>query len=107
MDMTPYTHIHLAFGHVTTGFAVDVSRIQVQFDLFKRMSGFKKILSLGGWSFSTEPATYAIFRNAVKPANQNTFVANIVSFVQQHNLDGIDIDWECELAIIFPIEKLC
>jgi chitinase len=95
MDMTPYTHIHLAFGEVTSAFAIDVSKIQVQWDLCVAMSGFKKVLSLGGWSFSTEPATYAIFRNAVQPGNQDTFVANIVSFVQANNLDGIDIDWEC------------
>jgi chitinase len=96
MDMSPYTHIHLAFGHVTTSYAIDVSHIQKQWDLFKGMTGFKKILSLGGWSFSAEPPTYFIFRDAVKPANQARFVANIVSFVLRHNLDGIDIDWECK-----------
>lgn len=106
MDMTPYTHIHLAFGHVTTSYAIDTSHIQVQWELFKQMSGFKKILSLGGWSFSTEPATYFIFRDAVNPANQDTFVANIVSFVLHHNLDGIDIDWECKLARVFPTRNL-
>ena len=95
MDLTPYTHIHLAFGIVTTSFALDVSDIQVQWGLFKQLSGVKKILSIGGWSFSAEPPTYPIFRNAVKPGNQDTFVANIVSFVQEHGLDGIDIDWEC------------
>jgi chitinase len=96
MDVSPYTHIHLAFGAVTTGFAIDVSQIQIQFDLFKAMVGFKKILSLGGWSFSTDSPTYSIFRDAVKPANQDTFAANIVSFVTTHGLDGIDIDWECK-----------
>lgn len=101
MDLTPYTHIHLAFGHVTTSYALDVSHIQVQWGLFKQLSEVKKILSLGGWAFSTEPPTYSIFRDAVKPGNQDTFVANIVSFVQQHHLDGIDIDWECKLAGVF------
>jgi chitinase len=101
MDLTPYTHIHLAFGLVSTGFAIDVSSIQVQFNLFKALSGVKKIISLGGWSFSTEMATYTVFRDAVKSANQDTFVANIVSFVQLHGLDGIDIDWECKCIQYF------
>lgn len=97
MDVTPYTHIHLSFGIVTTGtYAIDISQIQEQWELFQQMSGFKKILSLGGWAFSTEPATYFIFRDAVNPANQDTFVANIVAFVQNNDLDGIDIDWECK-----------
>jgi chitinase len=97
MDLTPYTHIHLAFGHVSSSYAIDVSHIQVQWELFLQRPGFKKILSLGGWSFSTEAATYHIFRDAVKPGNQDTFVANIISFVTEHDLDGIDIDWECKL----------
>lgn len=101
MDVTPYTHIHLAFGVVTTGtYAIDVSHIQEQWELFQQMSGFKKILSLGGWAFSAEPATYFIFRDAVNPANQDTFVANIVAFVQDNDLDGIDIDWECESQMV-------
>jgi chitinase len=106
MDMTPYTHIHLAFGSVTSSYTIDVSQIQVQWESFIQMSGFKKILSLGGWSFSTEPATYTIFRDAVKPANQDTFAANIALFVQLHNLDGIDIDWECKLATAFSTKNL-
>ncbi|OBT95608.2 hypothetical protein VE01_05878 [Pseudogymnoascus verrucosus] len=89
MDLTPYTHIHLAFGHVSSSYAVD-------------LSGFKKILSLGGWSFSAEPPTYHIFRDAVRPGNQDTFVANIVSFVTEHDLDGIDIDWEYPAAPDIP-----
>jgi hypothetical protein len=99
MDLSPYTHIHLAFGHVTTSWAIDVSHIQVQWELFKDLSDVKKILSLGGWSFSAEAPTYSIFRDAVLPANQDTFVANIISFVLLHELDGIDIDWECKLAM--------
>ncbi|KAK2028159.1 glycoside hydrolase [Colletotrichum zoysiae] len=103
MDVTPYTHIHLAFGVVTTGtYAISVSHIQEQWELFQQMSGFKKILSLGGWAFSAEPATYFIFRDAVNPANQDTFVANIVAFVQDNDLDGIDIDWEYPAAPDIP-----
>jgi chitinase len=106
MDLEPYTHIHLAFGHVTTSYAIDVSHIDIQWQLFKQIFGPKKILSLDGWSFSTEGPTYQIFRDAVKPGNQDTFVANIVSFIQQHNLDGIDIDWECKLASVFSTRSL-
>ncbi|KAK4197626.1 family 18 putative glycoside hydrolase [Triangularia verruculosa] len=102
MDLTTYTHIHLAFGHVSPTYAVDVSPIQEQWELFTQLSGFKKILSLGGWSFSAEPPTYHIFRDAVRPGNQDTFVANIVSFVMEHELDGIDIDWEYPAAPDIP-----
>jgi chitinase len=99
MDLSSYTHIHLSFAVVSTSFALDVSAIQNQFDAFVAMSGFKKVISVGGWSFSTDPGTYSIFRNAVAPGNVDTFVANIVSFMDEYQLDGIDIDWECKLTL--------
>jgi chitinase len=99
MDLSAYTHIHLSFGVATAGLAVDVSAIQSQFNSFVTMTGFKRILSIGGWSFSTDPGTYTIFRNAVTAANVDTFVANIVSFVEEYGLDGIDIDWECKVTL--------
>jgi len=101
MDLSSYTHIHLSFAAVTTSFALDVSAIQSQFDWFVEMSGFKKVLSIGGWSFSTDPSTYSILRDAVAPANLDTFVANIVSLMEEYDLDGIDIDWECKNDLKF------
>jgi chitinase len=98
MDLTPYTHVHLSFGEVTRSYEIDISSIQEQWELFLEQAGFNKVLSLGGWSFSTEPATYSIFRDAVAPGNQDTFVANIVSIVTEYDLDGIDIDWECKFS---------
>jgi hypothetical protein len=58
MDVTSvnpkYTHIHLAFATITTDFNVDITRIKRQFNLFVNMKGVKRILSFGGWSFSTD-----------------------------------------------------
>ncbi|KAI0431298.1 hypothetical protein F5Y09DRAFT_340842 [Xylaria sp. FL1042] len=36
-----------------------------QLSLFRGMTGVKKIVSIGSWSFSTDPGTYTIFRDAV------------------------------------------
>ncbi|KAJ4302282.1 hypothetical protein N0V88_002425 [Collariella sp. IMI 366227] len=43
---------------------------------------------------STDPATYTIFRNAVKPANRERSANNLATFAAQWDLDGINIDWE-------------
>ncbi|KAG2027031.1 hypothetical protein GB937_000767 [Aspergillus fischeri] len=94
IDTDKYTHIHFAFADVTKDFNVDISAVKEQFDLFKGMSGIKKIISFGGWDFSTMPGTFNILREAVKPANRDIFQKNLVAFVNEHKLDGLDLDWE-------------
>ncbi|RHZ55467.1 hypothetical protein CDV55_101207 [Aspergillus turcosus] len=89
-----YSHIHFAFATVTSRFDVDISDVEYQFSKFVKMSGFKKILSFGGWAFSTEPGTFQRFRDATKQEHRATFVNNLVSFMSRHNLDGLDFDWE-------------
>lgn len=91
-----FTHVHFAFGLLTDAFDVKFGDpfSAYQFKEFKRLKNVKKILSFGGWAFSTDPSTYHIFRNAVTPANRIKCATNIANFIKQHNLDGVDIDWE-------------
>ncbi|KAJ7494962.1 glycoside hydrolase superfamily [Mycena latifolia] len=94
IDTTKYSHIHFAFLDLTTTFAVDTSEFQDSFNNFVALTGVKRI-RFAGWTMSTDPATYAIFRNAVSSAaNRQTFASNLVAFVKQYKLDGVDIDWE-------------
>ncbi|KAF3401943.1 hypothetical protein F1880_009951 [Penicillium rolfsii] len=94
IEYAQYTHIHLAFGTITSDFDINVTAISTQFDMFLSLPIVKKILSVGGWAFSTDPSTFQLFRKAVLPPNQPTFVANIVAFVKKYGLDGVDFDWE-------------
>lgn len=94
VDKAKYTHIHYAFASITTDFQVDISRYPRQFSEFKTLTGIKRILSFGGWSFSTEVDTYPIFREGVTETNRLLFARNVVSFILAHNLDGVDFDWE-------------
>lgn len=89
-----YTHIHWAFANLTEDFKPDVSGLQDEWDEFKTMKGVKKIVSFGGWAFSTESGTWHIFKKAVLPANREKFRDNVVKFVADHGLDGADFDWE-------------
>jgi chitinase len=89
-----YTHIHYAFADITPGFGVGLNRFSDVFEQFKSLQGMKRIVAFGGWAFSTEPATYQFFRNAVKPENRATFADACVAFVNSHGLDGVDFDWE-------------
>jgi GH18 family chitinase len=68
-----YTHIHFAFANVTRGeYKVEITdpKVLEQFELFKGMTGVKKIISLGGWAFSTEPGTFQILREAAQPVRE-------------------------------------
>ncbi|KAH7320966.1 putative glycosyl hydrolase, family 18 [Stachybotrys elegans] len=94
IDTKRYTHIHFAFIDITRDFKIDASKFQMQFAIFKQMTGIKKIVSFGGWDFSTLPGTFHILREAVLPKNRALFVSNIVNFFKTHNLDGVDVDWE-------------
>lgn len=95
IDTGYYTHIHYAFADITPDtFEVDVSKYQFQFDQFKAMTGIKRIISFGGWEFSTASATYRILRQATRIENRQKFAANVVAFINKHGLDGVDLDWE-------------
>jgi GH18 family chitinase len=64
-----------------------------QWSDFKALTGVKRIVSFGGWAYSTEAATYNILRQAIIN-NRDTFAANIATFLKDEGIDGVDIDWE-------------
>ncbi|KAF3225838.1 hypothetical protein TWF106_001711 [Orbilia oligospora] len=96
IDTSKYTHIHFGFGTLTPAYEVEVGdRLSsYQFGEFKRIKNAKRILSFGGWDFSTSPSTYKIFREGVKEPNRLKMATKIADFIKKHNLDGVDIDWE-------------
>ncbi|ERS97228.1 hypothetical protein HMPREF1624_06559 [Sporothrix schenckii ATCC 58251] len=92
------THVHFAFATLdpdTYNVSVGSVYSSYEFDNFARLgSGVHRVITIGGWSFSTDPSTYQIFRNGVTAANRVRMAMAIADFVKQHNLDGVDIDWE-------------
>ena len=96
VDTKAYTHIHFAFGILTSDFKVSLgnSDVEYEFNKFRQISGPKKILSFGGWDFSTNPNTYMIFREGTSDAHRQTLAKNMANFIIDNGMDGIDIDWE-------------
>ncbi|KAH8893931.1 glycoside hydrolase, partial [Thozetella sp. PMI_491] len=89
-----YTIIHWAFAGINTAdWTVKINDSYNQWDIFKKMSE-KKVISFGGWGYSTEPETYDILRQGMSPSNRNTFAKNVAKFVADEGLDGVDFDWE-------------
>ncbi|MBE3041989.1 hypothetical protein IMZ48_05285 [Candidatus Bathyarchaeota archaeon] len=60
----------------------------------RELSGIHKVVSFGGWGYSTSPETFHIFREGVNEDNRQAFADNMVQFLKDHNIDGLDFDWE-------------
>ncbi|PNY26292.1 Chitinase [Tolypocladium capitatum] len=104
IDSSQYTHLHFAFGTITPDYQVHIGDVATtyEFENFKRIRGPNRILSFGGWDFSTSPSTYTIFRQGVTPANRLTLATNTANFIKDNGLDGVDIDWEYPSAPDIP-----
>lgn len=89
-----YTHIHWGFLEIdpSTFKPVIVDKFQ-QWTDFKNLQNVKRIISFGGWAYSTQASTFNIIRDAIL-TNGDTFANNIVQFLNDEGLDGVDIDWE-------------
>ncbi|KAM0287958.1 hypothetical protein ACHAQH_000025 [Verticillium albo-atrum] len=91
-----YTHVHFAFGEISSGMQVVIPEDQQkQWKLFVDAKDFpKKILAFGGWAFSNEGPGAGLLREAVSPQNRATFSDRVVKFAKDNDLSGLDFDWE-------------
>ncbi|KAG9191337.1 chitinase [Alternaria panax] len=88
-----YTHMHWGFADIDPNtWKPIITDPDKQWDDFKKLN-LKRIVSFGGWAYSTEPATYNIIRRAIID-NRETFARNLAQFAKDEGIDGIDIDWE-------------
>lgn len=89
-----YTHIHWSFADIDpAGWKPVVRDPDGQWSDFKALPNVKRIVSLGGWAYSTEPATYHVLRSAIID-NREAFAAGLAQFVRDEGIDEVDIDWE-------------
>lgn len=95
IDGTKLTHINYAFVDVKDSMAwlTNVATDTINFrklNLLKQDNPDLKILiSIGGWSWSEN------FSDAVlTESSRRKFAESSAAIVEQHNLDGVDIDWE-------------
>lgn len=91
---TTYTHIHFAFATIDMDYTLNITEIEAQLPFFSALTGVKRILSIGGWDFSTSPSTYNIFREAVTSTNRGTLIQSVANVLETYDLDDVDWDWE-------------
>lgn len=89
-----YTMVHYAFMNIIEGYEISAAPYEDNWNEFLNTTGFKKIVTFGGWAFSTENFTYNVFRDGVTTADRQKFAQNVARFVIDNKLDGVDFDWE-------------
>lgn len=95
INTTAYTHVHFAFATINPDWSLNISSVESQFFFFASLTGVKRIISIGGWGFSTDLNTYTTFRDVVNSeASREALVSNVVDFLNKYDLDGVDWDWE-------------
>lgn len=97
-----YTHVLFAFANITDDYDVSIEGAADMFQEFIATEGFDRIVSFGGWAFSTDPSTAPIFRQGVTSTNRVVFAANVANFVQSNDLQGVNFDWEYPGPSIIP-----
>ncbi|KAL2799896.1 glycoside hydrolase superfamily [Aspergillus keveii] len=102
INVNDYTHIHWGFVTVNGSFHIGVNDTYNQWNDFLALQGVKKVISIGGWGYSVNSASLDVLREAMDPANVDSFIVNIMTFVEEHNIDGLDFDWEYPGATNLP-----
>jgi len=88
------THINYAFAlpnsNGTLQAIPDTGKLASLVNL-AHSNGVKVSLAIGGWNDGNDSAFETLAGNS---GSRTTFVNAVVNAVTQHNLDGVDIDWE-------------
>lgn len=97
---TPLAHIffiisHPAFANVGNGkITIENSALLKRFVAAAHGGNTLAVLSVGGWGQSGG------FSDAVvSDSARNTLATSIATVIKSYNLDGIDLDWECEFVV--------
>ncbi|PHH63899.1 hypothetical protein CDD81_5347 [Ophiocordyceps australis] len=89
-DYSKYTHISVTFGSPRPDGSFDFEDDSKIPDLVKKVhdNGGKVLIALGGWEHSFN------FSTIVKDQNlRDTFSQNIVNYLREKDVDGVDLDW--------------
>lgn len=101
-----YSHLNFAFAGIDPATFRVVPADPGDVALYSRLTKLKKFdpdlkvsIAIGGWAFNDPGATASVFTNLVaSEANQRTFFASLISFMDTYGFDGVDIDWEYPVA---------
>jgi len=94
VNVRKLTRINYAFanikdGEIIEGFSHDAENFATLHDLKKINPALKVLVSVGGWTWSGNFSDVSLTRQS-----RTRFITSAVHFIERHQLDGLDIDWE-------------
>jgi chitinase len=84
-----YAFANIENGKIVEGFAHDRGNFQVLHNLKQMNPQLEIVVSVGGWTWSG-----AFSDMVLTAASRKKFIDSAVQFVRDHQLDGLDVDWE-------------
>lgn len=95
VDMKKLTHINYAFANIKDGKVIFEKETDTQY--IKELRTYrdqqnpdlKILVSIGGWVWSNHFSDVALTAKS-----RQVFCESAISFLEEHQLDGLDLDWE-------------
>lgn len=103
IDYAKLTHINYSFALPTASGGLEPVANPAKLNSVVSQAhsqGVKVLIAIGGWDLGDGGGNDSRFEVlASTAAGRNNFVNSVISFIQQYNLDGADIDWEFPDAV--------
>lgn len=84
-----YAFANIKDGRIVDGYAHDDRNLAFLVALKQQNPSLTVLVSVGGWLWSGSFSDMALTKQS-----RTNFISSVVDFVSQHQLDGLDIDWE-------------
>ncbi|VXD11539.1 glycosyl hydrolase family 18 protein [Marinoscillum sp. 108] len=98
IDYDRLTHINYAFALPTASGGLQAIENPAKLQSLVSQGhakGVKVLIAIGGWDLGDGGGNDGRFNTlAASASSRNNFVNNVLSVINQYNLDGADIDWE-------------
>jgi chitinase len=84
-----YAFANIQGGRLVNGFKNDDQNLATLVTLKQQNPSLTVLVSVGGWEWSDNFSDMALTK-----VSRDVFIASVIGYIERHQLDGLDIDWE-------------